>query len=96
MKQFKKEDRRGEIIKRISGLREAVQNQSCYLPTNPEYHIKDILVDSAAAMQSAGKAPYRLMFVVERWDGPDSALRLLEQKTGVKRVAMGDGLNSSI
>ena len=49
-----------------------------YLPTNPEYHITDVIIDSAAAMQSAGKAPYRLMFEVEPWDGPDSAIRRIE------------------
>ena len=29
-------------------------------------------------MQSAGKAPYLLMFEVERWDGPDSAIATIE------------------
>ena len=37
-----------------------------------------MIVDSAAAMQSAGKAPYRLMFEVEPWDGPDSAILRIE------------------
>ena len=39
---------------------------------------RDIIVDSAAAMQSAAKAPYLLMFEVERWDGPDSAVERIE------------------
>ena len=55
-----------------------MKNEYLYLPTNPEYHITDIMVDSAAAMQSAGKAPYLLMFEVEQWDGPDSAVIRIE------------------
>ena len=51
-----------------------MKSEYLYLPTNPEYHITDILVDSAAAMQSAGKAPYLLMFEVERWCSVASAL----------------------
>ena len=43
-----------------------------------------MLIDTTAAMQSAGKAPYLLMFSVERWDGPDSAVKLLEMKKDVK------------
>ena len=35
-------------------------------------------MDSAAAMQSAAKAPYLLMFEVEQWDGPDSAIERIE------------------
>lgn len=58
-----------------------IDKKYLYLPTNPEYHILDIVVDSAAAMQSAGKAPYRLLFKVEKWDGPDSAIKLMEKKS---------------
>ena len=35
-------------------------------------------MDSAAAMQSAAKAPYLLMFEVEQWNGPDSAVERIE------------------
>lgn len=90
MKQFKKEERRGEIVRRLTErlaeLQRTVKTQFCYLPTNPEFRIREVLVDSAAAMQSAGKAPYRLMFRVERWDGPDSALRELERRPRVGSV----------
>lgn len=65
-------------------MREGIGEKFLYLPTNPEYHIKDMLIDSTAAMQSAGKAPYLLMFVVERWNGPDSALKALEMKSDVR------------
>ena len=41
-----------------------------------------MIVDSAAAMQSAGKAPYRLMFEVEPWDGPAAILFSDGQKVG--------------
>lgn len=89
-KPFKKEERRGEIMarltERLAELQRTVKMQYCYLPTNPEFHIKEVVVDSAAAMQSAGKAPYRLMFRVERWDGPDSALREMERKPRVGSV----------
>ena len=64
-------------------MKEDIDKKYLYLPTNPEYHILDIIVDSAAAMQSAGKAPYRLVFKVEKWDGPDSALKMMEKKTSV-------------
>ena len=30
-------------------------------------------------MQSAAKAPYLLMFEVERWDGPDSAVERIDK-----------------
>lgn len=91
-KPFKKEERRGEIMtrltERLAELQRTVKTQYCYLPTNPEFRIKEVVVDSAAAMQSAGKAPYRLMFRVERWDGPDSALRALERKPRVGAVRL--------
>lgn len=61
-------------------MREGINKKYLYLPTNPEYHILDIVVDSAAAMQSAGKAPYLLQFIVEKWDGPDSVVKLIEKK----------------
>ena len=31
-------------------------------------------------MQSAGKAPYLLQFIVVKWDGPDSVVKLIEKK----------------
>ena len=65
-------------------MKEGNGQKFLYLPTNPEYHITDMLIDTTAAMQSAGKAPYLLMFSVERWDGPDSAVKLLEMKKDVK------------
>ena len=60
-------------------LKANIKKQFLYLPTNPEFHITDIIVDSAAAMQSAAKAPYLLMFEVEQWDGPDSAIERIER-----------------
>ena len=59
-------------------MKEGIDQKFLYLPTNPEYHITDMLIDTTAAMQSAGKAPYLLMFEVERWDGPDSAIATIE------------------
>lgn len=71
-------------------MREGIDKKYIYLPTNPEYHIVDIIIDSAAAMQSAGKAPYLLQFKVEKWDGPDSVVKIIEDMNSVKVERVGD------
>lgn len=70
-------------------MREGIEKKYIYLPTNPEYHIVDIIVNSAAAMQSAGKAPYLLQFKVEKWDGPDSVVKIIEDMNTVKVERVG-------
>lgn len=79
-------------------MREGINKKYLYLPTNPEYHILDIVVDSAAAMQSAGKAPYLLQFIVEKWDGPDSVVKLIEKNESlqIEPVLIDSILNNSI
>ena len=79
-------------------MREGINKKYLYLPTNPEYHILDIVVDSAAAMQSAGKAPYLLQFIVEKWDGPDSVVKLIEKNESlqIEPVLIDYILNNSI
>lgn len=73
-------------------MREGIEKKYIYLPTNPEYHIVDIIVNSAAAMQSAGKAPYLLQFKVEKWDGPDSVVKIIEDMNSVKVERVGGWL----
>lgn len=79
-------------------MREGINKKYLYLPTNPDYHILDIVVDSAAAMQSAGKAPYLLQFIVEKWDGPDSVVKLIEKNESlqIEPVLIDSILNNSI
>ena len=49
-------------------------------------------------MQSAGKAPYLLQFIVEKWDGPDSVVKLIEKNESlqIEPVLIDSILNNSI
>lgn len=46
-----------------------------YMPTSPYDRVVSVDLDSGRPMQSAAKCPFLLTFNVQRFEGPDAALR---------------------
>ena len=70
-----------EIIQ--AELEKIVVSEYLYVPSNPQYMISKIKLDSGRAMQSAAKCPILVSFYCKRFEGPDKYYpKLLNKNIG--------------
>ena len=63
-----KPDKKKIIIQKLKEIEIPV---GMYLPTNPDFKITSIVVESGSPMQSAAKVPILVAFNCEAFEGPD-------------------------
>ena len=82
-----------EIIK--VELQKILVSKCLYVPSNPQYMISKIKLDSGRAMQSAAKCPILVSFYCKRFEGPDKYYQKL-MNTSKTEIEVVDSVDDAV